>query len=41
MTALITGGSSGMGFLYASQLAARGCDVVIVSNREEELLEAA
>ena len=30
-----------MGFHYASQLAARGCDVVIVSNREEELQEAA
>lgn len=41
MTALITGGSSGMGFHYASQLAARGCDVVLVSNREEELQEAA
>ena len=30
-----------MGLEYASQLAARGCDVVIVSNRERELAEAA
>ena len=41
MTALITGGSSGIGLEYASQLAARGYDVVIVSNREGELAEAA
>ena len=41
MTALITGGSSGMGLEYASQLTARGYDVVIVSNREEELQKAA
>lgn len=37
MTALITGGSSGMGLEYSRQLAARGCDLVIVSNREDEL----
>ena len=41
MRALITGGSSGMGLEYASQLAARGCDLIIVSNREEELQDAA
>lgn len=41
MRALITGGSSGMGLEYASQLAARGCDLIIVSNREEELQSAA
>ncbi len=37
MTALITGGSSGMGLEYARQLAGRGCDLIIVSNRQEEL----
>ena len=41
MTALITGGSSGMGLEYSRQLAARGCDLIIVSNREEELAAAA
>ena len=30
-----------MGLEYASQLAARGCDLIIVSNREEELQGAA
>ncbi|MBQ2104051.1 MAG: SDR family NAD(P)-dependent oxidoreductase [Bacteroidales bacterium] len=40
MTALITGGSSGMGLEYARQLAARGCELVIVSNRQEELQAA-
>ena len=30
-----------MGLEYASQLAARGCDLIIVSNREEELTGAA
>lgn len=41
MTALITGGSSGMGLEYARQLAARGYDLILVSNREEELDTAA
>ena len=41
MTALITGGSSGMGLEYARQLAGRGYDLVIVSNRQEELDTAA
>lgn len=37
MTALITGGSSGMGLEFARQLAAKGYDLVLVSNRQEEL----
>lgn len=40
MTALITGGSSGMGLEFASQLAAKGYDLILVSNREEELKSA-
>ena len=40
MTALITGGSSGMGLEYASQLAAKGYDLILVSNREGELATA-
>ena len=36
MTALITGGSSGMGLEYARQLTDRGYDLVLVSNRQEE-----
>ena len=40
-TALITGGSSGIGLEYARQLAGWGYDVAIVSNREGELKEAA
>lgn len=35
--ALITGGSSGMGLEYARQLAAKGYDLLIVSNQQEEL----
>ena len=38
--ALVTGGSSGMGLEYSRQLAARGYDVVIVSNQQEQLDEA-
>lgn len=38
--ALITGGSSGMGLEYARQLAKRGYDLVLVSNRQEELEQA-
>ena len=40
MTALVTGGSSGMGLEFARQLAARGYDLILVSNREEELAGA-
>lgn len=38
--ALITGGSSGLGYEYARQLAAKGCDLILVSNRDEELARA-
>ena len=41
MTALVTGGSSGIGLEYARQLAALGCRLVLVSNREDELAQAA
>lgn len=41
MVALITGGSSGMGLEYARQLAERGYDLLLVSNRAEELSSAA
>ena len=40
-TALVTGASSGMGLQYAEQLADRGYALLIVSNREEELQQAA
>jgi len=33
MSALVTGGSSGMGLEYARQLAARGCCLLLVSNQ--------
>lgn len=36
-TALITGGGSGIGLEYARQLAGRGYNLALVSNREEEL----
>ncbi len=39
--ALVTGGSSGMGLEYARQLAEIGCNLVLVSNQEEELQKAA
>ena len=39
--ALITGGSSGMGLEYARQLVAKGYDLVLVSNRQDELEQAA
>jgi len=35
--ALVTGGSSGLGREYARQLAALGCDLILVSNQAEEL----
>lgn len=38
--ALVTGGSSGMGLEYARQLAAKGCDLLLVSNQQKELGEA-
>lgn len=41
MLALITGGSSGMGLEYARQLAADGCSLLLVSNQEKELADAA
>ena len=40
MTALVTGGGSGIGLEYARQLAGRGCDLALVSNREDELKAA-
>lgn len=39
-TALITGGSSGIGLEYARQLAGRGYGLALVSNRGEELASA-
>ena len=39
--ALVTGGSSGMGLEYARQLAEIGCNLLLVSNQEEELEKAA
>ena len=41
MLALVTGASSGMGLEYATQLAARGIDLIIVSNQQKELDEVA
>lgn len=41
MIALITGGSSGMGLEFARQLAAKGYDLILVSNRPDELEQAA
>ena len=38
--ALVTGGSSGMGLEYARQLAEIGCNLLLVSNQEEELRKA-
>ena len=39
--ALVTGGSSGMGLEYARQLAKIGCNLLLVSNQQEELEQAA
>ena len=39
--ALVTGGSSGMGLEYARQLAEMGCNLLLVSNQELELRNAA
>ena len=41
MLALITGGSSGMGKIYAERLADAGYDLLLVSNQEQELQEVA
>lgn len=35
--ALVTGGTSGMGWEYCQQLAAKGCNILIVSNQQEQL----
>ena len=40
-TALITGASSGIGYQYALQLAARGYDLLIVSNDAEGIANSA
>lgn len=39
--ALITGGSSGMGLEYAKQLSEIGCNLLLVSNQEQELQKVA
>lgn len=41
MRALITGGSSGMGKIYAERLAKDGYDLLLVSNQEQELPQVA
>lgn len=41
MRALVTGGSSGMGIIYAEHLAEAGYDLLLVSNQEKELQEVA
>jgi short-subunit dehydrogenase len=41
MRALVTGGSSGMGKIYAERLAEAGYDLLLVSNQEQELQQVA
>ena len=41
MRALVTGGSSGMGKIYAERLAKDGYDLLLVSNQEQELPQVA
>lgn len=41
MTALVTGASSGIGLMYARELACMGHNVVIVSNEQDALLKMA
>lgn len=40
-TALVTGGSGGIGVDIARELAERGCDIVLVARREEKLKDVA
>lgn len=39
MIALVTGASSGIGLMYARELASQGHDIILVSNQQKELLE--
>lgn len=39
--ALVTGASSGIGLCFCRELASRGCGIIMVSNQEKELPEAA